>query len=325
MTTVAGITAYSPPVRRRPPRAMLWVALAAMSFGVWTPPAWAGSCQDAAQPLLEALKVRDPVAARRHFEVVEAEFGCSDEYRSKAARAVSNLHADVVLERLEQGADPASQRAMLERGLGFARTWITLALLGDVAHEGRDYHGAAGLYQEALVVINNETATPRAPPRSDIERIHRRAWQSRMLAERFVAAPVDRAGNPDGLGASSIRGHKVEIVPIPITFQFDSDEFDDLGRRYAEEMAEHLAQQRPERVVISAHTDPQGDASYNLDLSRRRGETVVDFLQAWLSDKKVHVELKMIPKGESEPIPFGLEDYSQEERLRMHRRVELVR
>ena len=120
-------------------------------------------------------------------------------------------------------------------------------------------------------------------------------------------------------------GHKVEIVPIPITFRFDSAEFDDLGRRYAEEMAGHLMQQLPARVVMSAHTDPQGDASYNLDLSRRRGETVVDFLQARLRDKKVYVELEMIPKGESEPIPFDLEDYSQEERMRMHRRVELVR
>ena len=325
MTTAAGTTAYSPPVRRLPPRTMLWVALAAMSFGVWTPPAWAGSCQDAAQPLLEALKARDPVAARRHFEVVESEFGCSDDYRRKAARAVSNLHADVVLERLEKGEGLASQRATLERGLGFARTWLTLALLADIAHEGKDYHGAAELYQETLVVINNETETPRAPPRAEIERIHRRAWQSRMLAERFVAAPVNRAGNPDGLAAPSIRGHKVEIVPIPITFRFDSAEFDDLGRRYAEEMAGHLMQQRPARVVISAHTDPQGDASYNLDLSRRRGEAVVDFLQARLSDKDVNVDIEMIPKGESEPIPSDLEAYSQDERMRMHRRVELVR
>ena len=324
MNTVAGIAPSNPPVRRLPPWTMLWVSLVSMSFAAWTP-AWAGSCRDAAQPLREALKARDVDAARRHFEAVESKFGCSDDYRRKAARAVSNLHANVVLERLEKGADLASQRAMLERGLEFARTWHTLALLGDAAHEEKDYHGAAGLYQEALVVINNETETPRAPPRSEIERIHRRAWQSRMLAERFVAAPVNRAGNPDGLAAPSIRGHKVEIVPIPITFRFDSDEFDDLGRRYAEEMAEHLMQQHPARVVFSAHTDPQGDAPYNLDLSRRRGEAVVEFLQARLSDKDVNVEVEMIPKGESEPIPFDLEGYSQEERMRMHRRVELVR
>ena len=33
-------------------------------------------------------------------------------------------------------------------------------------------------------------------------------------------------------------------------------------------------QQFPARVVMSAHTDPQGDAPYNLDLSRRRGAMV---------------------------------------------------
>ena len=324
MTTVAGIAPSNPPVRRLPPWTMLWVSLAAMSFGVWTP-VWAESCQDAAQPLLDALQARDPAAARRHFEAVELEFGCTDDYRVKAARAVSNLHADVVLERLEQGANLASQRAMLERGLGFSRTWLSLALLGDVAHEAKDYHGAAELYQEALVVINNETETPRTPPRSEIQRIHRRAWQSRMLAERFVAAPVNRAGEPDGLAAPSIRGHGFEVVPIPITFRFDSAEFDDLGRRYAEEMAEHLMQQLPARVVMSAHTDPRGDASYNLDLSRQRGEAIVDFLRARLSDNDVSVEIEVIPKGESEPIPDALEGYTPEERMRMHRRVELVR
>ena len=324
MTDVAGISPPNPPVRRLPPWTMLCVALAMLSFGA-SGLAWAGSCRDAAQPLLEALKARDPVAARRHFEAVESEFGCSDDYRVRSARAVSNLHANHVLDRLEAGASLASQRAMLERGIEFARTWLALALLGDAARERKDYHDAAGLYQEALVVINDETETPKAPPRPEIERIHRLAWQSRMLAARFVEAPVNRAGDPDGLAAPRIRGHKFEVVPIPITFRFDSAEFDDLGRRYAEEMAEHLTQQRPARIVISAHTDPQGDTSYNLDLSRRRGEAVVAFLRARLKEENVAVAIEMIPKGESEPIPDDLESFSHEERMRMHRRVELVR
>lgn len=325
MTEIAEISPSGPPVRCLALRTMLWVLLAFLSSGAWAP-AWAGSCRDVAQPLLEALKARDPVAARRHFEAVESAFDCSDAYRDKTARAVSNLYANIVLDRLEEGASLASQRQMLERGLELARTWRVLALLGDAAREGKDYHGAAERYQDALMVINNETETLRAPPRSEIERLHRLAWQSRMLAERFVETPVNRAGDPDGLAAPSIRGHKIEIVPIPITFRFDSAEFDDLGRRYAEEMAEHLALQHPDRVAISAHTDPRGDASYNHRLSERRGEAVVEFLQARLREKNVNVEIEMIPKGESAPIPSDhLEGYSHEERMRMHRRVELVR
>ena len=287
--------------------------------------AWAGSCQDAAQPLLEALKTRDLDAVGSHFEALETEFGCSDTYRASVARAISNLHADVVLEQIELGAGLESQREVLERGLVYARTWLTLALLGDAAHEAKDYPRAAELYQDALVDINNETDNPRPPPWVEIEKIHRRAWQSRMLAKSFVATPVNRADEPDGLAAPVYRGHKVERVPIPITFIFNSAKFDDLGQRYAEEMAKHLLQQRPAGIVITAHTDPEGRASYNLDLSRRRGDAVVEFLQARLKKENVRVAIEMIPKGESEPIPFDLNEYNEDERMRMHRRVELVR
>ena len=322
MKTIARIAPSTARVRRLPRWTVAWVAVMSVSIGAGGN-AWAETCQDAAQPVLEALKARDLEAAGNRFEVLETEFGCSDTYRARVARAISNLHADIVLERMELGAGVESQREVLERGLYYARTWLTLALAGDAAHEAKDYPRAAELYQDALVDINNETDNPDAPPWSTIEKIHRRAWQSRMLARSFVATPVNRAGEPDGLAAPTFRGLKVDSVPIPITFDFDSARFDDPGRRYAEEMAEHLLQQRPARIVITAHTDPEGPASYNLDLSRRRGEAVVEFLQARLKKENVRVAIEMIPKGESKPIPLDLNEYDEDERMRMHRRVEL--
>ena len=324
MKTIARIAPSTHRVRRLPRWTVAWVAVMSVSTGAGAN-AWAGSCQDAAQPVLEALKARDLDAVGSHFGALETEFGCSDTYRARVARAISNLHADVVLERMEAGAGLESQREVLERGLVYARTWLTLALLGDAAHEAKDYPRAAELYQDALVDINNETDNPNAPPWSTIEKIHRRAWQSRMLAKSFVATPVNRAGEPDGLAAPAFRGINVERVPIPITFLFDSAEFDEPGRRYAEELAEHLLQQRPERIVITAHTDPEGPASYNLDLSRKRGEVVVEFLQARLKKENVRVAIEMIPKGESKPIQSDLSEYDEDERMRMHRRVELGR
>ena len=311
------VSASGLPIRRL----LVWAALAVPVAGGPFQDARAG-CREVAQPLQEALKARDLDAARRHYEAVQREIDCTGDFQARAGRAVSNLHVLVAEERMAGGATLASQRDLLERGNGYARTWRTLALLGDVAYGARDYARATGLYQEALMVIDNEGHTPTPPPRSDIERILERAGLNRGLAEDYVRGPVNGRGELDGLAAPTIRGFKVERVPLPITFRTDSAEFDEKGRRYAEEMVEFLNQQAPGRITISAHTDERGPEDHNLRLSRRRGEAVRDFL----NERGFGGEIEMIPKGESQP--FKLDDsqnHTEKEIWRLNRRVELMR
>ena len=289
-------------------------------------------CREVAKPLQEALAARDLDAARRHYDAVQNEFDCPDDtHRAKAGRALSNLHAHVARERLAGGASLASQRALLERGRAYAGTWPTLALLGDVAHDARDYDRAAALYQEALVAINNKTATPEPPPDSVIDRIHRLAGQDRLLAGRYVETPTNRAGEPDGLAAPGYRGFMPEKELVPITFKYGLAEFDALGRRYAEDMAQAMKaqalkaqalEQNPARIVLSAHTDKRGGDAYNLELSRQRGEALRDFLQG----QGVEQPIEVIAKGEREPLDLAdPEHYGEEEVWRMNRRVEWMR
>ena len=305
------------PSRRLLAGAALAVALAGGPFQ----DARAG-CREVAEPLREALAARDLDAARRHYEAVQGEFACPDALRDQAKRAVSNLHAQVAQERLADGASLASQRALLEQGRAYAGTWLTLALLGDVAHDARDYDRAAALYQDALRAINDEVETPQQPPAPEIERIFRLAAQSRMLAERFVVTPTNRSGEPDGLAASGHRGFVPEAVPVPITFETDKAEFDAQGRRYAEDLAEFLIRQAPARITLSAHTDERGADAYNLELSKRRGEAVRRFLR----ERGVGQPIEVVAKGESQPLElFDPEHYGQEEVWRMNRRVEWIR
>ena len=308
------ISASGLPIRRL----LVWAALAVPVAGGPFQDARAG-CREVAKPLQEALAARDLDAARRHYDAVDDEFACPDAFRAQAKRAVSNLHVEVAQERLAGGASLASQRALLERGRVYAETWRTLELLGDVAHDARDYDHAAALYQKALVAINNEVDTPQRPPDSVIDRIHRLAGQSRMLARGYVAAPPNRAGEPDGLAALSFRGFKPERAPFPITFKTGKAEFDALGRQYAEAMARAVMEQKPERITITAHTDERGSDAYNLDLSRRRGEAVRRFLQA----RSVTQPIEVIAKGERQPLELlDPEHYGQEEIWRLNRRVE---
>ena len=310
------------PVSGAPLRRLLVWAVLAVPLGGGPFQDARADCREVAKPLAEALAAGDLEGARSHYDAVQREFSCPDAFLAQAGRKVSNLHAQVAQERMAGGASLDSQRALLEKGLGYAGTWITLALLGDVAHEARDYDRAAALYQRALVAINDEVETPQLPPEPQIHRIRRLAEQSLMLARRYVETPVNRSGEPDGLRASTHRGVKVGARVEPITFQTGTAEFDTLGRQYAEDMVEDLIRQPPARIILSAHTDERGTEAYNLALSRDRGEAVRRFLQS----RGVTQPIEVIAKGESEPRNLvDPQHYKQQEVWQLNRRVEWIR
>ena len=120
----------------------------------------------------------------------------------------------------------------------------------------------------------------------------------------------------------SIRGFVVERVPVPITFHTGSAEFTEKGRHAAADMVEYLTMQNPGRITIAGHTDPRGDESYNLALSRRRAEAVAHYLRM----QGFAGQVQVVAKGESER--FAVDDpsaYTREQRWQMDRRVELIR
>lgn len=279
-------------------------------------------CREAARALQAALSARDLDAVQRRFGAVLAEPSCSDGFRERAGRTVSLVHARVVQERMAAGTSLVSQLAVLEQGLGYARTWPILALLGDAAHDGGDYDLAAARYEEALATIDDMMQTPRPPPTPDIERIFRHAAQSRMLATSYRPSPRTRSGAPAGLAAEKIRGFVVERVPVPITFHTASAEFTEKGRRAAADMVEYLTVQKPGPITIAGHTDPRGDEAYNVALSRRRAETVASYLR----ENGFEGQVDVIARGESERFPVDEPSaYTQEQRWQMDRRVELIR
>ena len=286
------------------------------------PAAAQADCREAVAALREALQAQDIEGARTRYDAVVAEPSCGDGFRDRAGRAVSALHARVAQERIAAGAGLASQRRLLERGLGYGRVWPLLALLGDEAAARRDHGAASALYQEALTLIDDETRTPRPPPVEEIERIFEHAARSRLLATEHRPAPRTRSGAPGGLAAERIRGFTVKRVPVPITFHTDSNRFTERGRLAAAELAEHLKTQRPESIAIAGHTDPRGTAAYNMELSRKRAEAVARYL----GEQGFGGDIRTVAKGESERFPVADPSaWTEEERWRMDRRVELIR
>lgn len=69
-------------------------------------------------------------------------------------------------------------------------------------------------------------------------------------------------------------------VPLPadLLFAFDSSALSDTGKAYLGVLAEQLRSQGRRITKIVGHTDEQGDAQYNLGLSRARARSVASYL-----------------------------------------------
>ena len=116
----------------------------------------------------------------------------------------------------------------------------------------------------------------------------------------------------------------VKAVPVPVQFHFDSTRFTGKGEQVAAYLLDYLLNEDLAYVKLVGHTDPKGDANYNLGLSERRAAALRDYLYAGGYDGIIDVE------GRGETEPFQAVDPSKfaddiEARHQLDRRVELVR
>lgn len=109
-------------------------------------------------------------------------------------------------------------------------------------------------------------------------------------------------------------------IPVPITFVTDEIELTPDGARAAALLAEYLRLKRPEGISLSGHADSRGSDGYNMDLSKRRLETIERYLrQAGYAGK-----LSLTPKGKREPyVGVDRTKLSANEVYQADRRVEL--
>jgi outer membrane protein OmpA-like peptidoglycan-associated protein len=275
------------------------------------------------EELQQAVKNSDLDALTQSADRIQTERFCPDDFRPKAGRVAANAMVRMAQEDVARGGTLMAQEGLLQASLSYSRTWVALAMLGDIRMEGKAYEEATTYFQEALTVINDEVETPRAPPNAVIESIFRKASESRMLAERYVAVPVNhRSGAAEGLALGYVRGWKVEKVPVPITFHTDSTQFTSKGVNAAQDLLSYLNQQASPRITIIGHTDERGDVSYNLTLSLRRAVSVAN----WLRQHGFGGEIDTRGRGES--VSLELDDpsrYSRQEIWQLNRRVELLR
>ena len=155
-----------------------------------------------------------------------------------------------------------------------------------------------------------------------------------LIADRGAAgvalARLQQRVVPRAEGPTLTRGEIIDVfsrrtraiarprLDLQIHFATASAELDGAARRDLDEFGYALASPElsGERFAIAGHTDDVGEEDYNLDLSRRRAESVMRFLiEAYeIAAPRLRVEAH----GESRPLEPG----TSAEARRMNRRVE---
>jgi len=109
---------------------------------------------------------------------------------------------------------------------------------------------------------------------------------------------------------------KTKLALNNITFEYNSAELNAFSFTELDRLVK-LLQENPEiRIEISAHTDNKGADEYNLRLSDRRAQSVVNYL----IEKEIS-SIRMVAKGYGKNQPLVPND--TEENMAMNRRVEL--
>ena len=114
---------------------------------------------------------------------------------------------------------------------------------------------------------------------------------------------------------SGITGTNSHLILQNILFNFDSDQLKDAKSPELEKLIEICRMNKNATILIHGHTDHVGDDKYNLDLSKRRAETVADFLRK----ARINNDIQTLGHGSSEPLSTG----SSKSPKSQNRRVEI--
>jgi OOP family OmpA-OmpF porin len=119
-----------------------------------------------------------------------------------------------------------------------------------------------------------------------------------------------------GLKAPEIREKEMRsFVFKPVYFEYDKDDLKAEYHSFLIEMIRVIKSHTDLRIKITGHTDSDGSDEYNEDLSRRRAESLVNFLvQHGMQRDRIVIDFK----GEKEPIDSN----KTEEGKQRNRRVD---
>lgn len=262
---------------------------------------------------------------------------CRGAPRQRLDALTAEAIEQAVMAALAAGEALEVYESTLRQSVSYAARWRVLAWLGDLARDRNRFDDAVRDYRQALTQILDPVATPVPPEETVITRLHRRAEQSRLLAQSYVplpslaqvlarvtppvAAPSSQRTSQQAMSATAPAATPPPRTTVePIAFQFNTVAFTAKGQAAVDDLLARLKAEHAPPITLIGHTDAQGGADYNLALSRRRAEAV----RAYMLKAGYSGTIRTEGRGAGEPL--ALEDtgrYSASQIHQLNRRVEV--
>jgi outer membrane protein OmpA-like peptidoglycan-associated protein len=300
--------------------------VAATLLGGAVLPGYAQDCAALVDAFNKAVDAGREGEAQQMIDKIATDAQCG-RYQVPAQRRLAAFRLDRAQFLMARGRPVGDYDRLLAEADKPEVLWQASATMGDVRFGERRFLDAATAFDRAIEIVKNETLTPTAPSKFEIEGLFDRAAQSRILAanagpgqQGFVKTARDqRDGTLGGVYSRSVRGVIPRAIPVPITFEFAKTSFTSIGDEAARELLTAIKEQRPSKIVLVGHTDVRGSAETNIKLSHARAEAVSSFLRQHGIDIPVETD----GKGANEPMRLSdTSGLTQDDIYALNRRVE---
>jgi outer membrane protein OmpA-like peptidoglycan-associated protein len=290
--------------------------------------AHASDCQKLVADFNRAIETGHEAQAQQLVDKIAVDAECG-RFQVPAQRRLAAFRLSAVQFLMARGRPPADFERLLIAAAKPRVLWQSAATMAEVRFGERRFAEAARAYDHAIEIIKNETLTPTAPSKFDIEGLIDRSAQARILAANvsdgeksptFVrTARNERDGTLGGVYSESVRGIVPRAIPVPITFEYNKTDFTTIGTQAAEELLAAVKEQHPSRLILVGHTDVRGTPEYNLKLSKDRAAAVAAFLRG----HGLEIPVDVVGKGETEPMKIiDASGLTQDDIYALNRRVE---
>jgi len=305
----------------------LWI-VPVLCLGVGGAPARAADCAQLVDAFNRAADGGREAEAQKIVDTIAMDAQCG-RYQIPTQRRLAAFRLAAVQFLMARGRPSSDYERLLTEAERSEVLWQASATLGEVRFGERRFVDAAMAFDRAIEIVKNETRTPTAPSKFEIEGLVDRAGQARLLAANlasnnegggFVKTARDqRDGRLGGIYSPSVRGIVPRAIPVPITFEYAKTDFTSVGQEAARELLNAVKEQQPGRIMLVGHTDVRGSAETNMSLSTSRAEAVAKYLR----ENGVDAAVETVGKGANEPIKLNdTSGLTQEDIFALNRRVE---
>lgn len=231
-------------------------------------------------------------------------------------------YSTVLAEQAKALADkgkPKEASALLDKGF---HSWALSDMRGHLASQQAlpNWGEVARHYAFALEQVT-DPANPAQLTADEVKRESRRLVKLAVAAElRFgKPAPAPRDNKLHGVLLTAQRGFGGNRIPRPAYFDTDRYEMNGDNTQSADEMLLFVQTQKPAKLALTGHADPRGTPEHNLELSRRRAQSLADYLVS----KGANLPIKVKGEGEEAAPPDSDQPSTREEEWQFSRRVDI--